>query len=117
MPNESSVPVVLDRLGTRDVVEILIRGLGRVDELLGSMDAATIEATLFVNESVSARWTPPILASGCHPRGFAELRDLPASEAFSRMAPVLHGLLRALETRGLLPQRLSELPGFPTAQP
>lgn len=115
MPNESSIPVVLDRVGTRDVVEVLVRGLGRVDELLGSMDAATIEATILVNESVAARWTPPTLASGCHPRGFSELRDLPASEAFTRMAPVLHGLLRALENRGLLPQRLAELPGFPPA--
>jgi hypothetical protein len=117
MPSESGIPVKLERLGTKDVVEVLIRALGRVDELLGGMDIATIEATLHVPERAPMGFTPPTLASGCHPKGFAELRDLPASEAFSRVAPAVHGLLVALETRGLLPRRLAEVPGVLETQP
>lgn len=109
MPNET-LPVNFECAGMMDVIGMLVRGLGQVETLLGHMGNGRIEAGISVEGRLEPG-PPPPMASGCHPPLLAEWRDLPASEAFLRMAPYVHGLLVALEARGDLKKPLSAIPG------
>ena len=116
MPNET-LPVNFECAGMMDVVGMLVRGLAQVEALLHDMGDGRIEARISFEGRFEPTPPPPPMASGCHPPLLAEWKDLPASEAFLRMVPYVHGLLVALEARGDLKQPLSAIPGVlrPTA--
>lgn len=109
MPHPTPFPVEFDLAGTRDAFGSLERAVRHVEDLLGNMTGVDRIAGV-INWPPGEQDDGHNLCSNCHPPGFDELRNLPASEVLKRIAPYLHAVLLALESQSRLPSRISEIP-------